>query len=94
MLSSDEAIAMGCKKYRELYPVGTIPRDLEEQGVLGATPEGLRVFVYITYWFAGERQPFYLFKVSVDRLSGETRIEHAEDWRELVGREFDNSRSL
>ena len=43
MLISDEVIAIGCKKYRKLYPKGTTSAAIEEHAVLGATPNGLSV---------------------------------------------------
>lgn len=94
MLTSDEAIAIGCKKYRELYPKGRIPAAIEEHAVLGATPNGSSVIVHITYWFERESEPFYLFRASVDRESGDVSVTNAEDWHVLEGRTFDNSQSL
>ncbi len=94
MLTSDEAIAIGCKKYRELYPQGTIPADLEEHAVLGATPNGLSVTVHVTCWLEGESEPVYLFRASVDRESGDVSVVDAEDWHVLENKKFDNSQSL
>lgn len=94
MLTSDEAIAIGCRKYRELYPKGTIPPDLEEHAVLGSTPQDLSVTVYVTFWFEGEAEPFYLFRASVNRESGDVSVTNAEDWHVLENRKFDNSQSL
>ncbi|MCA9088360.1 MAG: hypothetical protein KDA90_06955 [Planctomycetaceae bacterium] len=94
MLTWDEAITIGCKKYRELYPKGTIPPELEEQGGLGSNSEGSLVIVHVTYWFEGESEPFYLFRASVNRESGDVCVTNAEDWHVLEGRTFDNSQSL
>ena len=94
MLTSDEAIAIGCKTYRELYPKGTIPADIEENAVLGATPDGSSVTVHVTYWFEGESEPFNLFRASVNRESGDVSVTSAEDWHVLENRTFDKSQSL
>lgn len=91
MLTWDEAIALGCRKYRELYPVGTIPSELEEQGVLGSNAEGLLVSVHVTYWLDGASEPFYLFRASVHRESGDVSVINAEDWHALSNKALDNS---
>ena len=77
-----------------MYPKGLIPSDLEEHGVLGATPGDTHVTVHITYWFEGESEPFYLFRASVDRTSGEVSVTDADNWRVLLNKKFDASQSL
>ncbi|QDT78572.1 hypothetical protein Mal35_20210 [Gimesia maris] len=94
MLTSEEAIVIGCKKYRELYPKGMIPAAIEEHAVLGATPNGSSVTIHVTYWFEGESEPFYLFRASVNRESGDVTVTNTEDWHLLENRTFDNSQSL
>jgi hypothetical protein len=94
MLTSDEAITAGVRKYRELYPKGTIPPDLEDKAVLGATPGQATTSVYMTFSIRGRRAPFYLFEALVDRTTGETVVETAADWHELTSMELDNSESL
>jgi hypothetical protein len=91
MLTSDEAISVGLRKYRELYPEGTIPADLEDKAGLGASPGARMVSVYVTFGIRGQREPFWLFKATVDRTTGETTVDIAADWHELTCMEFDNS---
>jgi len=93
-ISADEAIAIGCKKYREIFPKGLIPSDLEEQGVLGATPSDTYVTVHVTYWVEGEKDPFYLFRASIDRSCGAVSVEVAEDWHALEKLSLSKSQSL
>lgn len=94
MMTSDEAMAVGCRKYRELYPEGLIPSDLEEHGVLGSTPGDSCVTVHVTFWFEGESEPFYLFRASVDRESGDISVMDAADWHILEKKRFTTSQSL
>ena len=94
MLTSDEAIAVGCRKFRELYPSGMIPASIEEYAVLGVTPGDDSIIVHVTCWFAGASDPFYLFRSSVNRQSGQVIVTEAADWRELLGRQFDDSQCL
>ncbi|HBN75389.1 MAG TPA: hypothetical protein DD473_06145 [Planctomycetaceae bacterium] len=93
-MSFDDAITVGVKKYRELYPEGMIPKNLEDEGVLGAVPGNENVEVHVTYWFEGASEPFYLFRASVNRESGDVSVTNAEDWHVLEDRTFDNSQSL
>lgn len=93
-LSTEEAIAIGCRKYRDIYPNGLIPIALEEQGVLGATPDDSHVNVHVTFWIEGKKDPFYLFCASVDRSCGAVSVEIAEDWRVLKSFTLSQSQSL
>jgi hypothetical protein len=94
MLTADEAITIGYKKYRELYPKGEIPAHVEENGVLGATPNDSFVMVHVTFWFEGENEPFYLFQASVDRATGNVSVLDSKDWHVLEDKTFDSSQSL
>lgn len=94
MLTSNEAIAIGCRKFRELYPKGVIPTDIEKHGVLGASPNDTSVTVHATFWFEGNSEPFYLFRASVDRKSGNVSVMDAADWHFLENKQFDHSQSL
>ncbi|MDZ4780811.1 MAG: hypothetical protein SGJ19_11200 [Planctomycetia bacterium] len=91
MLTDDEAITVGLRKYRELFPQGVIPPDLEERGVLSAIPEDHATFVQLTFGIRGQRDPFYLFKAAVDRASGDVTVLIASDWKKLLDMEFDES---
>ena len=73
---------------------GTIPADLEDQAGLGATPGPKTTSVYMTFSIRGEREPFYLFKATVDRTTGETIVEMAADWHELTRLELDDTRHV
>jgi hypothetical protein len=94
MLTSDEAITVGVRKYRELYPEGAIPQDLEDLGGLGVSPGQKVVSVYVTYSIRGKTAPFYLFKALIDRETGEVTVAIAADWRELTRMELDDAQSL
>ena len=94
MMTQDEAIAIGCRKYRELYPKGMIPAELEEQGVLGAIPGQPDMTVHVTFWFKGERDPFFLFRAIINRESGDVTVLDAADWRILKDKEFNDSKMV
>ena len=89
MLTFDEAFAIGCRKYRELYPKGTIPADIEDAGVLGATPGDSSVTVHLAFWIAGEAEPFFIFRASVERTSGTAAVAYSTT---LTSRIFSASR--
>ena len=94
MLTSDEAITLGVKTYRELYPEGMIPKALEDAGGLCAIPDREKTTVLVAYSLRNQREPFILFKVVVDRQSGQVAVETAADWHELSGKELDDSQMV
>lgn len=94
MLTTDEAITLGLEKYRELYPAGVIPKSLEDAGVLSAIPGRQMTTVLVAYWLHQQRDPFILFKATVDRESGKVAVETAADWRDLNGKELDDSQMV
>lgn len=82
MISSDEAIALGCEKYREIYPLGLIPDHLENEACLGVTP-GNVLTVHATFCVEGKRDPYCLFEVKIDRLNGTVTVQIADDRHKL-----------
>jgi hypothetical protein len=94
MLSHDEAITLGVRKYRELYPKGAIPHGLEEKGVLGATADGTTTSVHLAFWLRGQRDPLVLFKASVSRSNGEVTVQTNADWHQLEGKEFEEAKCV
>ena len=94
MLYTEEAISIGCKKYRELYPENLMPFYLEEQGVLGVTNKGTHVEVHVTFWEEGQKEPFFLFLASVELSSGSVTVNVAEDWLKLKKISLCNPESL
>jgi len=91
MLTTDEAIAIGVRKYRDLYPEGTIPAKFEDEAVLGATVGTTTTAVHVTFGIKGRRDPFYLFKAVVDRQTREVTVEIAADWRRPNLNELDST---
>ena len=91
MLTTDEAITLGLRKYRELYPKGTMPKALEDSGVLNAIPNRESTTVLVAYFLSNQREPFVLFEATVDRRSGTVAVETAADWRVLSDKELDAS---
>jgi hypothetical protein len=94
MLTTDEAITLGIRKYRELYPDGVIPKTLEDAGVLNAIPGREKTIVLVAYSLRNQREPFILFKAIVDLQSGKVAVEAAADWHELSGKELDDSQTV
>jgi hypothetical protein len=91
MFSNDEGITIGLRRYRELFREGMIPFDLEDRAVLSATPGDLATIIHVTYSIRGQRDPFYLFKASVDRATGDVTVLIAADWKELLNLELAES---
>ena len=94
MLTTDESAALAAHKFRDLYPEGLIPPYLDEEGVLGITPSLNAILFHVTYWFEGEKAPFYLFQVKVDRQTGQLTVPNAEDWTYLKAKKFSESQSF
>lgn len=94
MITQDEALTIGLRKYRESFPPGSIPSSLEEAATLTHVPGKTDTTVLITFSLRRERDPFVLFKALVSRLSGEVRVETSADWHDLLGLELDDSKSL
>jgi hypothetical protein len=94
MISKDEALARGANKYRELYPEEMIPRDLEEQAVLTTTHEDEITTLLVTYSIEGQKDPYVLFKVDVNRLKGNVVVLVSRDWHELETLELVNPASM
>jgi len=91
VLTSDEAITVGVRTYRELYPEGMIPKALEDSGVLNAIPGREETTVLVAYFLRHEREPFILFKAVVDHHGGQVAVETAADWSSLIGKELDEA---
>jgi len=94
MLSLDEALTVGLRKYREVYPQGSIPPQLEDAAVLSQIPGDRTAVVLVSFSIRGAHDPFVLFQAVVDREAGDARVVTACDWRQLDGRELDESKSL
>jgi len=75
MLSEDEALTAGLRKYRDVFPPGTLPPNLEDEAVLTQTPGKETTLVHVTLSLRGQREPFVLFRATVSRLSGEVTVE-------------------
>jgi len=94
MLSLDEALTIGLGKYREAYPQGAMPTGLEDVAVLSQIPGDRTATVVVSFNIRGAHDPFVLFQAVVDREAGVASVVTARDWRELEGRELDESKSL
>jgi hypothetical protein len=94
MITQDEALTIGLRKYRDVFPPGTLPSDLEDAAVLTQIPGKTTTVVLVTFSLRGQRDPFVLFRATVSRLSGDVRVETAADWHALQGSELDQGKSL
>lgn len=94
MLSLDEVLTVGLRKYREAYPQGTMPTRLEDAAVLSQIPGDRTVTVVVSFNIRGVHDPFVLFQAVVEREAGVASVVTARDWRELEGRELDESMGL
>lgn len=94
MLTNDYAMALGCKKYRELYPKGLIPPEIEEEGNLGMTPGDVETTIYVNFFFKGRRDPFCLFRAVISRKTGDVKVIVAANWVILLDKEFDDTQFI
>lgn len=94
MLTIDDSITIGLRKYREIYPQGEIPESLEEESVLSAVPGDKKVTVIISFSIRNQQSPYVLFKAEVDRNSSETTVITTSDWRFLLTQELDHQQSV
>lgn len=94
MISQEEALTIGLRKYRELFPPNTIPPELEDAAILSQIPGKTMNSVLVTFSLHGNPVPFVLFKAAVSRVSGEVTVETVADWHELKGQRLDESTSL
>jgi hypothetical protein len=94
MINQDEALTIGLRKYRETFPPGLLPSELEDAAVLTQIPGRTTTEVLVTFSLREQREPFVLFRATVSRLSGQVKVEKTADWHELQGKELDQSKSL
>ena len=58
MLSLDEALTIGLRKYRDVFPPGTLPSGLEEAAVLTQISGKTATVVLVTFSLREYREPF------------------------------------
>lgn len=71
---TDEALTLGLRKYRELYPVGAVPAAVEEQASLNVWPGNNEDVVVMAYWLKDQVQPFVFFQAEVARDTGKVEV--------------------
>lgn len=94
MISQDEGLTIGLRKYKDVFPAGTLPTYLEEAAILTQIPGETTTAVLVTFSLHGQREPFVLFSATVSRVSGDVTVETIGDWHDLQGKKLDNSTSL
>lgn len=94
MITTDAALTIGLRKYRELFPQGTIPSHLEEAAILTHIPDREVTTLLVTFSVQGQREPFVLFKAVISCSTGEVIIDTIGDWHELENKKLDNATSL
>lgn len=94
MLTNDSAFALGCKKYRELYPEGLIPPEIEEEANLVLTPGDDATTIHVYFFFKGQTDPFSLFRAVISRETGDVKVIDAANWEILLGEDFDDTKMV
>jgi hypothetical protein len=73
-MNRNEAMTAAMRKYREIFPEGSIPPTIEQIGALSVLQRNHWVAVIIVYAFKGNAKPYVLFHANVDTSSGEVRL--------------------
>ncbi len=94
MISQDEGLTVGLRKYRELFPLGTLPTALEDAAILTHYPGMAESVVLVTFGLRGQTLPYVLFKASVSRETGKVTVETLGDWHEVQVAQLDDAKSL
>ena len=74
MLTPEESRRIGLQKYRELYPRGTVPEDIESRVSITVLVGSKEHRVCLSYWLEGRRNPLPFFEVVVDRVTSATTV--------------------
>lgn len=94
MISLDEAITIGLKRYRECYPPETIPKDLESKADLTGTPGEQQHIVNVSYSVVKDADPFVLFQANVERATGKVTVNLQEPIDALSDLEIDDGHQV
>lgn len=70
----DEAKNLGLSKFRELYPAGQIPAEVENHGVLSVGPSKESFEVVIIYPLRKQVDPYVLFRANINKETGEVKV--------------------
>ena len=92
-MNRNEALAIAMCKYREIFPVGSIPPEVEQIGALSVLQRNHWLAVVIIYAFKGSAEPYVLFHANVDTSSGEVRLKKAGKIEDIADRDQLDERS-
>lgn len=85
-MNRNEALAIAMRKYREIFPEGSIRREVEQIGAMSVLQRNQWVAVVIIYAFKGSAEPYVLFHANVDTSSGEVRLKRAGKIEDIADR--------
>jgi hypothetical protein len=90
MLTFDEALNLALRKYRELYPKGTLTTDQEDHMCLTATaaPSDQCYSVIVSFNVRGQSHPFVFFHANVNTDTQVVYVRVAQDFSILATLDF------
>jgi hypothetical protein len=91
MISQDEALTLGLRKYRDVFPGGVMPAELEDAAVLSQLVSREVSTIVVSFSLRARREPFILFKADICRRSGEVTVKTITDWHDLADEDLDKS---
>jgi hypothetical protein len=91
MISQDEALTLGLRKYRDVFPAGVIPAELEDAAILNGRPGQHVTTILVSFSLRARREPFILFEADICRRTGEVKVKTIADWHELPDEDLDDS---
>ncbi len=90
-LSLDDAITIGLREFREIYPDGAIPIEIEDQINLTAQPGDEWHRVLVTFSINETPEPFIFFECRVSAESGNAKVLIARSVSDLDNMTFATS---
>ena len=84
MLSEDDALKVGLARYRELYPSGVVPKEIESHATFTVKPGKVTHVVLVCYWIKGEDHPLVFFEAEVNRSSEAVNVLKSEQVESVI----------
>ena len=79
-LPGSVALGLALQRYRELYPEGTVPKEVEARAIQSHSTPDPDYRCSVCYWLKGQvREPLTFFRARVNAHTGDVTVEVALD---------------
>lgn len=78
-LRSEDAQAIGLAKFQQIYPNGTISKEILKEASVNVSCERDACTLFLAFWLRERFDPYIFFEVTIDRYTSETTVVIAED---------------